>query len=310
VQVVAVGALFRRGVLVASPTALERLASADRVVLDKTGTLTEGRPELLPGAFDRAALREAASLARASRHPLARALARACPEAPALPDVVEHPGSGLEHAGARLGSATFCGVPGDEAGMTLWFTRPGAEPVAFRFADRVRHGAREAVSELARLGLPAEIISGDGPQAVDAVARAAGVAEWRAGASPEDKAASIQALRAAGAKPLMVGDGLNDAAALALAHVSASPGSATDIAQTASDIVLQRAGLSALPGAVVLARRAQRVARQNIALSFGYNVIAVPLAVVGLATPLIAAVVMATSSLVVILNALRVGKEA
>lgn len=309
VQVVAVGALFRRGVLVASATALERLASADRVVLDKTGTLTQGRPELLPGDHDAAALAEAASMARASRHPLALALVRACPEARAVEGVTEHPGRGLERGGVRLGSASFCGVPGDDRGMTLFLARPGAAPLGFRFADRVRAEAAEAVAALARLGLPAEILSGDGACAVRRLAAETGIATWRADASPGDKAAHLLGLIAAGHRPLMVGDGLNDAAALALAHVSATPSGATDLAQTASDLVLSRAGLAMLPASVVIARRAQAIARQNIALSFGYNLIAVPMAVAGLVTPLIAAVVMATSSLAVILNALRAGKD-
>lgn len=310
VQVVAVGGLFRRGVLVASPTALERLASANRAVLDKTGTLTDGRPELLPGDRDAATLRAAASLARASRHPLAQALVRACPDAPAAEGVMEHPGRGLELRGAKLGSAAFCGVPGDDAGMTLWFVAPGQAPLAFRFADRQRLGAAESVAALASLGLPAEILSGDGAAAVAAVAREVGVTDWRANATPDDKAARIQALRQAGERPLMVGDGLNDAAALALAHVSASPAGATDLAQTTSDIVLQRAGLSALPAAIVIARRAQAIAKQNILLSFVYNAVAVPVAAFGFATPLVAALGMASSSIIVILNALRADKEA
>lgn len=309
VQVVSVGGLFRRGVLVASPTALERLASADRVVLDKTGTLTEGRPELQPGNHDPEMLRAAAAMARASRHPLAQALVRACPGAPVAEGVVEHPGRGLELAGMRLGSARFCGLPGDDLGMTMWFVAPDVAPVAFRFADRQRIGVADSVAALERLGLPAEILSGDGAAAVEAAAREVGVAEWRANATPDDKAARIQALRDEGRHPLMVGDGLNDAAALALAHVSASPAGATDLAQTTSDIVLQRAGLSALPAAIVIARRAQAIARQNIALSFAYNAIAVPVAAFGLATPLIAALGMAGSSVVVILNALRADKE-
>ena len=126
---------------------------------------------------------------------------------------------------------------------------------------------------------------------------------------PAAKAARIEALRAAGRRPLMVGDGINDAAALALAHVSASPGDGTDLAQTASDLVLRAEGLGALPAAIAVARRAQRLARQNIAFSLAYNVVAVPLAIGGLVTPLIAALVMASSSLIVIGNALRAGKE-
>jgi Cu2+-exporting ATPase len=130
-----------------------------------------------------------------------------------------------------------------------------------------------------------------------------------AGATPEAKAARIEALRAEGRRPLMVGDGVNDAAALALAHVSASPAGATDLAQTAADLVLRSEGLAALPAAIVTARRAQRIARQNIAFSLAYNVVAAPSAVAGLATPLVAAAVMASSSLIVILNALRAGRE-
>ncbi len=306
VQVVAVGALFRRGVLVTSPTALERLASADRVVLDKTGTLTLGQPELL-GAHEPALLRRAAMLAHASRHPLARALLRACPDAPAATDAVEEPGQGVRAGDARIGNAAFCGARDDGQGMTLWFRADaGAAPVALRFADRLRDDADHAVAALGALGLRAELLSGDGARSVADAARAAGIGEWRAGVSPAEKAARMDALAAAGARPLMVGDGLNDAAALSRAHVSASMGDGTDLAQAAADIVLQgRAPLAALPGAVVAARRAQQIARQNIAMSLAYNLVAVPCAVLGLATPLIAAVVMATSSIAVILNALR-----
>lgn len=314
VQVVAVGALFRRGILVASPTALERLATADHAVLDKTGTLTEGRPVLLPDpARDPGSLRAAATLARASRHPLARALVRACPDAPATEGSVrEVPGAGLRRGAERLGSAAFCGVAAaPDEGMTLYY-RAGAEapPVAFRFADRVRDDAPEAVAALHRLGLSTELLSGDGTEAVERVARLTRVGQLTAHATPETKAARIEALRAEGRRPLMVGDGINDAAALALAHVSASPGDGTDLAQTASDLVLRGEGLAALPAAIATARRAQRIARQNIAFSLIYNLVAVPAAVAGLATPLIAAAVMASSSLIVILNALRAGREA
>ncbi len=314
VQAVAVGALFRRGVLVASSTALERLASADHAVLDKTGTLTEGRPRLLPGDWTQADLRAAAMLARASRHPLARALAAACPGAPAADGVAETPGRGLAHGAARLGSAAFLGLGDADAGLTLWYrASPGAAPVAFRFADRLRPEAVATLRALEALGLSVELLSGDGAGAVRAVAAEAGIAEWRAGADPAAKAARIEALCAEGRRPLMVGDGINDAAALALAHVSAAPADATDLAQTASDLVLQgseEAGrLAALPGAIRVARRAQRLARQNIAFSLAYNVVAVPLAIAGVVTPLIAALVMASSSLVVTLNALRAGQE-
>ncbi|MDO9711287.1 heavy metal translocating P-type ATPase [Paracraurococcus lichenis] len=309
VQAVAVGALFRRGVLVANGTALERLASADHAVLDKTGTLTEGRPTLLPGDWAESELREAAGLARASRHPLAKALAAACPEAPAVEGLREVPGRGLVAGERRLGSAAFLGLAGADAGLTLWYAVPGRAPVAFRFADRLREDAPRMVAALRGLGLSAELLSGDAPPAVAAVARQAGIARWSAQVTPEAKAARIEALRAEGRRTLMVGDGINDAAALALAHVSACPGDGTDLAQTAADLVLRAEGLSTLPSAIRTARRAQRLAQQNIAFSLAYNLVAVPLAILGVVTPLLAALVMASSSLIVIGNSLRAGKD-
>jgi len=311
VQVVAIGALFRRGVLVASPTALERLATADHVVFDKTGTLSTGRPVLDREAadFDPAILAAAASLARASRHPLARALAEACPSAPFVAGVEELAGRGLRCRLERLGSAAFCRVadPADGTHSVLWYrASPDAVAIPFRFTDRLRLDAAPAVRTLAELGLTVELLSGDHPGAVEQAATRSGIAQWTAQASPTDKAQRIEALNAAGRRPLMVGDGLNDAAALSLAHVSATPANATDLAQVASDFVLQPdTGLAVLPVAILVARKAQRLARQNIALSLGYNLIAVPCAMLGLASPLIAALVMASSSLVVILNALR-----
>lgn len=314
VQVVAVGALFRRGVLTGSPTALERLAECDVAVLDKTGTLTTGRPALLPDpARNPAVLAAAAALAASSRHPLSRALVAACPvPVHAAEGVEEIPGAGLLCGEQRLGSASFCGAGGmAEEGPALWYrASPGAEPVAFRFADPLRPDAAEAVSALRALGMEVELLSGDAPSAVGRAAHALGIEHWRAAATPADKAARIEQLRAAGRRPLMLGDGINDAAALALAHASATPAGGTDLAQAASDLVLRAEGLSALPAAIRTARRAQRAARQNIAFSLVYNIVAVPMAVLGFVTPLIAALVMASSSLAVILNALRVGREA
>jgi Cu2+-exporting ATPase len=193
--------------------------------------------------------------------------------------------------------------------MVLCFAEAGAPPVVFRFADRLRGDSGAAVAGLQALGLETELLSGDGPAAVEQAAAATGIGPWQARATPADKAARIETLRAAGRRPLMVGDGLNDTGALALAHVSASPASGTDIAQAASDLVLRGEGLTALPLAVRVARQAQRLAAQNIAFSLAYNIVAVPVAVLGFATPLIAALVMASSSMIVILNALRAGRE-
>jgi Cu2+-exporting ATPase len=305
VQVAAAGGLMRRGVLVTSGTAFERLAQADAAVLDKTGTLTRGRPVLQPGAWSEDDLRAAAALAATSRHPLARALAAAAPGVPAVTEVVEHPGEGLARGAVRLGSAAFVGAaPGE--GMELWLARPGAAPVRFAFADAPRPDAAEAVAALAAQGLAPELLSGDRAPAVAAAARAAGIAAWTATADPAAKIARLAALKRDGRRPLMVGDGLNDAPALAAAHVSIAYASGADVAQAAADLVVQTDRLAAVPATVAVARRAQRLVRQNIAISLGYNLVAVPLAIAGFVTPLIAAVAMAASSLTVILNALRV----
>jgi Cu2+-exporting ATPase len=311
VQAVAVGGLFRRGILVASPTALERLATADHAVLDKTGTLTEGRPVLLPGGWSEDALRRGARLAQASRHPLAQALAHACPGAPAATDAIEEPGQGIRAGKARLGSAAFVGaVPHADDGMAIWFHDGDEAPVRFAFADPPREDSPQSAARLRALGLGVEIASGDRPAAVKQAAREAGIAHWLAEATPADKAARISALVAMGRRPVMVGDGINDAPALAAAHVGASPASGTDLARITADIVLRRDGIAALVEAIAVARRAQHLARQNIGFSLAYNLLAVPLAIAGVVTPLIAAIVMATSSLAVTLNALRAGRPA
>jgi Cu2+-exporting ATPase len=308
VHVAAAGRLMRGGVVVASGSALDRLAEADAAVLDKTGTLTRGRPALLAGAWSARDLAHAGALAAASRHPLARALAAEAAVAPA-PGVIEHPGEGLSlETGTgtiRLGNAAFVGAAAGE-GMELWFAAPGRAPVPFRFEDAPRADAAEAVAGLAQAGLAVELLSGDRAPAVAKAAAAAGIARWQAEASPAGKLARLAALRAEGRRVLMVGDGLNDAPSLAAAHVSASPATGADITQAAADLVFQGERLSAVPWALSVARKAAALVRQNIAISLAYNVVAVPLAVAGLVTPAIAAAAMAASSITVVLNALRV----
>lgn len=316
VQVVATGRLFKRGVLVKSGDALERLAKIDKVVLDKTGTLTLGRPRLV-GAVDRAALVRAAALARASRHPLSRALVEAAgPGAPAA-DAREVPGEGVEAIidgrAARLGKRQFvdpAAPASDDAASELWFSETGAAPVRFAFVDALRPDAAAAITALRRLGLAPELLSGDRPGAVAAAAQEAGVETFRGGLEPAAKIERLSELAAQGRRVLMVGDGLNDAAALAAAHASASPGSAVDAAQAASDVVIQGERLGALIETLDVAKQAHTRVMENFAFSALYNVVAVPLAAAGLLTPLIAALAMAGSSLVVTLNALRlVGKD-
>ncbi|KAA5607288.1 heavy metal translocating P-type ATPase [Roseospira marina] len=332
VQVIASGRLLRSGVFLKSATALERLTEADTVVFDKTGTLTRGQLALRPGGLDTAGsgggwtpddLRLAAGLAANSRHPLARAVAAAAPETPPFGDVREHPGEGLSWAdptGApqvRLGSAVFCGVdgtrgdhPGAHAeGPELWLRRGHAAPVCFRFTDSLRSDAAAVVAELRARGVAVELLSGDRTETVAAVACAAGVETWHAGQTPAGKVARLEALRAEGRRVLMVGDGLNDAPALAAAHVSASPASAVDVSQTAADLVFQGERLAPLLESMDVAVRADRLVKLNVGFAFAYNAVTIPLALAGLVTPLIAAAAMSTSSLIVIGNALRLSQR-
>lgn len=322
VQVIASGRLLRQGILIKTGTALERLAAADMVALDKTGTLTEGRPELIATQpIDRALLAEAAALAAASKHPLARALIQAAAaaglRAEPAPDVREIPGSGLEIESlggpVRLGNRTFCGIDSclaedHEPGPELWFVRPRMRPVRFVFRDRLRADAAAVVSGMRTRGLGVILLSGDRRGAVAAVAADVGISTWHAGCRPADKCRLLEKEAQAGRRVLMIGDGLNDAPALAAAHVSMSPSSAVDLSQTAADLVFQGNRLEPVLEALDVAHRASRLVKQNFALTFAYNILTIPLAVAGLVIPLVAAIAMSTSSLIVIVNALRLGK--
>jgi Cu2+-exporting ATPase len=310
VQVIATGRLFRGGMLLKSPTALERLAEVDTVVFDKTGTLTE--PLLaLAGDPDPADLREAASLAVSSRHPLARSLVAASGAVVAADGVVEHPGHGLSCGAVRLGSRTFCGE-GDAAaaGPELWLARPDRPPVRFCFNERSRVDAASVIAQLRGMGLTLKLISGDRTEAVRPIAAELGIQDWIACCSPVDKVALVEGLRAQGRRVLMVGDGMNDSPALAAASVSASPATAADVSQTVADLVFQGVRLQPVVIALRTARRARRVMQQNLALSIGYNAIMVPLAIAGWVTPWLAAAAMSSSSLLVMANSLRLHKGA
>jgi Cu2+-exporting ATPase len=308
VQVSASARLFRRGVLVKSGAALERLAEVNHVVFDKTGVLTEGRPQLLGAPA--AVVAQAAPLARASSHPLARAVAAAAGPGPLADDVVEHPGLGVEGVidgrRARLGRAAFLGVPNPQPHETeLWFGFDGATKVRLVFSDRLREDAAQAVADLKAMGLTVEVLSGDAPLAVAVVADAVGIAQRRAGLTPMEKADAIAVLQSGGHKVLMVGDGLNDTAALARAHAAMAPGSALDASQNAADLVFSGPRLSAVVDAIYVARQAKRRALENFGFAAAYNLVAAPAAMLGLVNPLFAALAMSASSLVVTLNALR-----
>jgi Cu2+-exporting ATPase len=316
VQVLASGRLMRRGVLLKSATALERLAEVDTVVFDKTGTLTEGDLVLVEGNGEQDLLVQAASMARSSRHPLARALARACPGARAAAAVEELPGLGLrlttEAGELRLGRRSWAapGIADDaDAGTELWLALPGRPPHRFAFRDRPRTDAAATVRALQARGLEVQLLSGDRPRPVAALAAELGIATWQAGCRPDEKVAHLAALAAAGRKVMMVGDGLNDAPALAAAHVSLSPSTAVDISQTAADAVFQGRFLAPVVLVLEIAGRSRRLVEQNLGLAFGYNVLAVPLAVLGFVTPLIAAICMSASSLVVVGNSLRLNRK-
>lgn len=318
VQVVASGRLLGRGILLKSATALERLAAVDTVVFDKTGTLTRGTPELrMDPEVSPEALAAAAALAGASRHPLARALYAAVPGARAPAGAEEVPGSGLRLATPqgelRLGSRSWCGVgegPADSGdGPELWFRAGERAPVRFRFADPPRADAAAVVAALRARRIAVEMLSGDRAEAVRAAAEAAGIARFSARCAPADKTERLRALAAEGRRVLMVGDGLNDAPALAAAHVSMSPSAAADISQNAADVVFQGAMLAPVAETLATARRAQRLVKQNFALALVYNAVTVPLAMMGFVTPLVAALAMSSSSLLVTGNALRLARR-
>ena len=310
VQVVASGRLFKQGIYLKSGDALERLATVDHVVFDKTGTLTLGEPVLNEDGVDPETLSKAAMLARASRHPLSRALVTAAGPGNLATDVREFPGLGLEAdldgVTCRLGSADWVGAETAEAtdGPSLWFLEGENAPVLFRFSDEPREDAAETITALEQLGLSLEVLSGDRADAVHRLSDRLGIAEWTAQASPQDKVERLENLRAEGRQTLMVGDGINDAGALSLAHASLTPGGAMDVSQSASDAVFS-GGLSGILDTLSASKTARTRMQQNFALAALYNLIAIPIAVTGNVTPLIAAIAMSASSLVVTINALR-----
>lgn len=314
-QIVAAGALMRKGILIKDGSALERLAEADRALFDKTGTLTLGRPE--PVTLAMLGTRQKAvalALARTSRHPLSEALRHALErEGVVAADVVgirEDAGAGL--FGTYEGSTVALRRPEGHVpdnGLATMLVMPELPPATILFSDQIRPDASETIHALAELGLPATILSGDRPAAVAPVARALGLTA-QTGMLPQDKLDTIARLKARGEKVLMVGDGLNDGPALAAGYVSIAPGSASDAGQNAADAVFLGDSIAPVAMAIRTARATQRIVRQNFVLAIGYNAIAVPLAIMGLVTPLIAALAMSGSSLIVVGNALRLRNAA
>ncbi|MDI1295540.1 MAG: copper-translocating P-type ATPase, partial [bacterium] len=313
-QVVACGALMRRGILVKDGSALERLAEADRVIFDKTGTLTLGRPEpvnlpLLTPEEKPVVL----ALARASRHPLSIALAATLQRqgvvAAVVEDMVEVPGVGIrgQYHGRPVALERPSGT-GAWTGLATQFSS-GSNRVLLTFADALRPDAVATTARLRALGLEPLIARGDRPEALYPIAIATDMlATGRM--TPQAKLAMIERLTAQGHRVLMVGDGLNDGPALAAGHVSLAPSSASDVSQLAADAVFLGDSLAPVAIAVRAARRTLAVVRQNFALAVGYNMLAVPLAIAGMVTPLVAALAMSGSSIVVVANALRLRNAA
>lgn len=318
-QVVAAGRLSRQGVLVKSETALERYAAIDTIVFDKTGTLTTLEPRLVGLPEDTEALQIASSIAASSKHPLAQSIRAAAPDVARVKGVEDTPGMGLswmsDTGEIRLGSARWCGLSEEEieandashGGLEteVWLTRPGSKPARFAFAPLLRPQTRHVIDTLKERGFEIAIMSGDRARFVGPLADQLGITDWQGDMTPSDKIAAIEAMKAEGKHVLMVGDGLNDTPALAAAHASLAPTSAADISRRAADAVFQGNSLTALPETLATARATRRIVVQNITFSVGYNLFWVPVAVLGLVTPWIAAIAMAASSIIVTLNALR-----
>ncbi|MCK9381145.1 MAG: heavy metal translocating P-type ATPase [Sulfuritalea sp.] len=327
---VATGALAARGVLVTRGHAIEALARADHFIFDKTGTLTVGHMalvEVLPLRGDAAgALALAAALERGSEHPIAKALAAGGVDA----------GRNLAMEVSGLRATTGAGVEGVIEARVWRLGRPEfvaalhAAPVPseaqaivgagdtvialgdadgwqafFRLSDGLRPEAAVMVTKLAAAGIRLSIFSGDAPAAAGRVGVALGIADARGGLSPEDKHAALKVLQAAGETVAMVGDGVNDAPVLAQAQVSIAMAGGADLARANADVVLLGNDLRALPEGLLLARRTVRIVRQNLAWAFAYNLLAIPLAMAGWVTPWMAGIGMSASSLLVVLNALR-----
>jgi Cu2+-exporting ATPase len=311
---VANAALARLGLLAVSATAVEQLARIDYLIVDKTGTLTAGRPQVTQLSGPPGAMALAAALERHSSHPLATAFRVHEDPAVEAAEVVETPGVGVAGrlvrgsdlpAGTQLRLQSVRGNHADDPDLQL--LAAGRQVATFRIEDPLRPEAAEAIAALRALGVEVEIASGDRPAVVGAVAAALGIPRWQARLAPADKVARVEALQAAGRRVLMVGDGINDAPVLAAADASVVMRSGSALAQTCGDLLMLDQAWGALPAAIVVARQARQRLTQNLRWAVVYNVAAAPLAAAGLVAPWLAALGMSLSSVLVVLNARRIG---
>lgn len=325
VQVVASSRLFKSGVLVKSADGLERLAEINTVVFDKTGTLTLGQPELAntdDEAVTPFTLELAASVAKSSSHPLCRALIVACherdiPTVATENEVYEEPGMGLKTKinglEVKLGNREWCGIHAnylsDNRYSELWLTVNGAQPVLFCFKDRMRADAHDIVGWFIRRKMKVILLSGDRKDVVEEAAEELGLSRYKHSCKPQDKIGVIERMKANGDTVLMIGDGLNDAPALRAAHVSISPSNAAEVSQNAADFIFQSQRMESVVRAYQISVSSKQLVYVNFALAGLYNIIAVPFAAAGMITPMIAAISMSLSSIIVTANALRLNYE-
>jgi heavy metal translocating P-type ATPase len=293
------------GVLIKNAEALETLEKVDTLIVDKTGTLTEGKPRVVTIEADDEALRLAASVERASEHPLARAIVAAA--AGRLADVTEfQSNSGRGVTGVVEGHRVSISNQGGEpiAGQTTVFITIDGRPAGrLGIADPIKASTPEAIARLA--GIEIHLVTGDNRSTAEAVAGQLGLTHFEGGVLPERKGEIVKRLQAEGRRVAMAGDGINDAPALAQADVGIAMGTGTDVAMESAGITLVKGDLRGIAKAIALSRATMRNIRQNLFLAFIYNALAIPVAAVGWLNPMIAAAAMSLSSVSVVTNALR-----
>ncbi len=312
-HVVAAGRLFEAGIMMRDGAAIEKLAEINRIAFDKTGTLTKGKPIFKKQILGNEALKiKAASLASSSRHPFSKALVKSVGEVISIDGAKEVAGLGIEVKQNgdvwRLGRAEFCNAQNikvSSKGSNVWLSKNDKPVAGFSFIDKTRDEASKTIEQLKDNNFPIILLSGDREEPVKSLANEINIDDARFSLTPKDKLDSLLEVSKQGDKVLMVGDGINDAPALRVAHVSMAPSSAADIGRNAADFIYTRDSLDAVPFAISIAKRAARTVKQNFGLAIAYNCIAVPLAVMGQVTPLIAALAMSTSSIIVTFNSLR-----
>lgn len=317
VQIIASGILMKKGTLLKSADALERLSEIDIAIFDKTGSLTLGKPILIKEDISEDIIRKALSLAVYSKHPLSKALLEAYParELLKIEDFSEIAGKGLigkiNGETIKLGNRNWCDVEAESQNnrLELWLKISDSPTLPFYFNDDLRENAQQVIAQLEVKGIKSILLSGDRKIVVEETAKQVGIKEYYGEMTPEDKFKILESLKAKGHKILMVGDGLNDAPSLAAAHISMSPSTAVDIAQNTADIVFQSQSLSSVVEGYNISVRTQKLVKSNLILSIGYNIFAVPLAFMGYVTPLVASLAMSSSSLLVIFNSFRLYRK-